>query len=166
MNDSGNNSERGAEVGGRPWEGLLFLTAGLTAIGLSFLIHRPGVSSGFDPGPRMLPVLLGSILVAGGGCLWVRRAWVAQPIRADAAMVDAPEAHWHRGALIGGLAVYAAALSWAGFSLASIGFVGVWLILRGVRWWKSILVAVLLVVAARLLFERLFKVPLPAGIWT
>jgi hypothetical protein len=130
----------------------LFVIAGVGALGFSLMIHRPGVASAFDPGPRALPVGLGILL--------------RQPVDNRSAPAEVLELNrWQPAAVMAALVGFAALLPWAGFAATTIGFVTGWLMVRKIRWWRALLTAVLLAAVALLLFGRLFKVQLPGGIW-
>ena len=49
--------------------GMVWLSIGLAAIVLSGAIKKPGFANNQDPGPQFFPILLGSLMVAGGVAL-------------------------------------------------------------------------------------------------
>lgn len=142
---------------GRRWSLSLFLTGiGAAAIILAFGIPETGFQNRFDPGPSAVPVLIGIFLLAGG---------IAEGIRAAREAPILPEIiPGDFGIFVGALILYALAMPYTGFGLATVILSSLMTWYLGSRWWVAIALAVSLVVVVHVLFVYLFRVPLPSGV--
>ena len=140
-------------------------------LGLFFLwfardIPQASFTSDGDPGPRAFPQWLGLALIVGGIWELIRQRLGHQ---ASAERTDDEDSHSLRplNALIVLVAVglYIPAVSWIGFSVATLILVTALLRFLGSRWWISATVAFSLVVLIQLLFGYGFNVPLPTNHW-
>jgi hypothetical protein len=135
--------------------------------GTFFLLFAPGRSaiplSPGDPGPGFVPITGGWILVAGG-VAELLRAWRRAPFRtppSGEAGVERAAANRRTIFLLAGIAAYLGGGYAAGFTPATLVFVTALLWSLGARWWVAAAIAVTEVVVVKLLFTRLFGVPLP-----
>jgi len=118
--------------------------------------RMPQGSAGL-PGPGVMPVALGVVLALCAVALMT--------ISARAGVAGEPVAIGHRRITWAVLALFAAGLLWerAGFLLTSTLFLFVMLwTLSTLGWWRSLAAAVLGAVAARLVFQNVLDVVLPA----
>ncbi len=145
------------------WLAGIFVVIGLIAMGLSFVDVGAGFATPHDPGPWLLPRILALALIAGGVTLVVldRRKSPAGESGGDAGFVAVRPIL----ELLGMTAVYIAALPWSGFLITTTLFVGLLLWRLKVAWWRAMVAALALTLAAHGLFAWLFKVPLPPGAW-
>ena len=140
-------------------------------LGLFFLwfardIPQASFTSAGDPGPRAFPQWLGLVLVIGGTWELLRqRAGQIHPV--GSALDKEESSRRPLNALIVLIAVglYIPAVSWIGFSVATLIVVTGLLRFLGSRWWLSATVAVSLLVLIQLLFGYGFNVPLPTNHW-
>ena len=140
-------------------------------LGLFFLwfardIPQASFTSEGDPGPRAFPQWLGLALVIGG--IWeLLRQRLGQEATAEGAADEAAHSLRPLNALIVLIAVglYIPAVSWIGFSVATLMLVTGLLRFLGSRWWLSAAVAVSLLGLIQLLFGYGFNVPLPTNHW-
>ncbi|TVS10325.1 MAG: tripartite tricarboxylate transporter TctB family protein, partial [Planctomycetaceae bacterium] len=126
---------------------------------------------GHDPGPRFFPRLLSWILLAFGIGYAVQAALVAflpglgsqgiQPVQQDGA--PSAQIGWRWLILLALLVLYVFAIGWVGFSVSTWLMATGMMIGLGNRWWVAAGVALVMVVAVRVLFVILFRVQLPAG---
>lgn len=158
-----------------PTENTAYSPIGNAAFGLFLLVISAGIlyfsgniralSLGqHDPGPRALPLATGWILLVGG-IIQLGQALRSPDLsnairkRVQASIQASPI---KRLALISGLlVVYAAALSWVGFTLStSLFLIGVLQVL-GSRLWPACLTTAVIVTFITVLFQQVFQVTLP-----
>lgn len=167
------------EVAERPKEessgggsfGPVLILLGLLAVIGSRSIPEGNLGHNEDPGPRAFPLWLGLCLVTGGVhelVSWFRRR---------RAVSEQPGPNWTSAwreglfaqrnrnpwILVGALCLYLPAISWLGFSLATVLFAFGVMKRLGAGWWQSGFVSAGLVVVIHLLFVTFFKVQLPMG---
>lgn len=144
---------------------LFLLALGAAALWLSRGIEPTGLGSNSDPGPRVFPAALALFLIGGAVFEWIQR-W-----RAGRREAPPPRGHWEWRALgrvlalPAGLAACILLIPLIGFlpALGLLAFVMIWLL--ATRWWKAALYALTMTAAVYFLFVRVFKVPLPGGVW-
>jgi putative tricarboxylic transport membrane protein len=148
--------------------GVALMLLAAVAFWFALDIGRTGTGGGHDPGPRFFPMLLSTLLFVSGAfqAVWAlfQRA-ESRPADAEAGLDKSlAKSRPHRWLiLLAGLIVYVVALTWVGFALSTVAMsagVMVWL---GNRWWVALTVAVVMVLAVRLLFVVMFRVQLPTG---
>jgi len=140
-------------------------------VGLFFLwcardIPQASFTSEGDPGPRAFPQWLGLALVLGG--IWeLIRQRLGQKAAADHPPAEIRHSLRPLNALVVLIAVglYIPAVSWIGFSVATLILVTGLLRFLGSRWWLAATVAVSLLILIQLLFGYCFNVPLPTNHW-
>ncbi|MCL4205054.1 MAG: tripartite tricarboxylate transporter TctB family protein [Pirellulaceae bacterium] len=148
--------------------GVALVVLAVVAFWFASDIGRTGTGGGHDPGPRFFPLLLSCLLFACGA---VQAAWgLFRPVIVPLADGEAEsgstlsESRPHRWfILLAVLTVYVVAIPWVGFSLSTLAMAAGIMVWLGNRWWVSVIVAVLMVIAVRLLFGILFRVQLPTG---
>lgn len=122
----------------------------------------------YDPGPYLLPIALGAVLVFGliAQVFWFSRT---RPAEVDPATTDpgeedsAPPQNGLALLIIAALAAYLLLMPWVGFSLATVLFAAglIWRFGSGLG--TAVFSAVLLTIVVKALFTIVFKVPLPEG---
>jgi putative tricarboxylic transport membrane protein len=131
-------------------------------------IGRTGTGGGHDPGPRFFPMLLSVLLLVSGT---VQAAWGlfqradSRPADAEAGLDESlTKSRPYRWLiLLAVLVVYVVAMAWVGFALSTVAMSAGMMVWLGNRWWVAVAVAVVMVVAVRLLFVVMFRVQLPTG---
>jgi len=147
--------------------GLVWLSVGLAAIVLSGAIKKPGFANNQDPGPQFFPILLGTLMVAGGVALCgsgIFAKWKSGTHPSDA--LNKSETTRTK-ALLGfllGFGAYIFLIPWLGFTLSSLGFGFALVWLQGSRWYVSASMILALMIGIKLLFGMLFHVQLPEGV--
>ena len=102
--------------------GLFFSFIG-TACLLAIKFHNsPSLTNPNDPGPWLMPTLLGSMLLIGGVAFIVVN--FVKPRTEPATHVDSDSTfNWQPWTMLGGIVLYVALLPWIGFLLATPVFV-------------------------------------------
>ena len=148
------------------------------AIGCFFLwfagnIPEADFTSAGDPGPRFFPQCLGALLLLGGLYSLLRPVFGLRP-GSDATTfpkTDETESPDRTRRPLNGLLVliaitlYIPAVSWLGFSLATLLLTTSLLLFLGSRWSVSLGVTCALITLVQLLFGYAFNVPLPTNHW-
>jgi len=118
-----------------------------------------------DPGPWLMPTLLGSLLLIGGIAFMVSR--IARPrIHSGTDASSGDPINWLPWLLLGGVVLYVLVLPWIGFLLATPAFVFIMLWRMKIVWWKALIAALVLTGVGQLLFVWGFRTPLPTASWT
>ena len=117
-----------------------------------------------DPGPWLMPTLLGSLLLVGGLAFIISNvihsgAPSASEIHSENRFNFQP---WF---LLAGVILYVLLLPWIGFLIATPVFVFAMLRWLKIVWWKAIIAAILLTLTGQLVFVWGFMTPLPTGFW-
>lgn len=152
---------------GLPWGFCLLFLGTFLLVCLATGDFRALATSPHDLGPRALPGFLGAILLLGGvveliarrracQCVFQRAANFARGLRSDPGLADAL-------GLLGSLIAFLVAWPWLGFSVCSLLLTTITMRRLGQRWITAVSVAVVLVAVTKLLFGRVFAVPLPEG---
>ena len=161
------NSSQPQRMNASPWLGGFFLVVGLLALGLLELHSRRGMIATGDPGPWLLPRLLGGVLIAGGLYLLVARFLASRRGLSEVGDDESVEHRpmWQPLALIAGIVLYLLVLPWAGFAVSTPVFVFLVLMGNKLPWWRAVLVGVLVMAVVVGLFQWVLKVPLPVWYW-
>lgn len=139
------------------------LAALLVAAAVLIAIEAPGyrTTSGGEPGPAMMPLLVAGLSLVAAIALVVQTLRGAHEVEDDGAGRVLP---------VRVLVSFAALIAGA-FLFRELGFFVVFTVLMFVmgwlagsrRWWANLLVAVITTWLVMIVFGRLFSVPLPAG---
>ena len=139
------------------------MVVGGLAIGLGTRIEVLGLGQNADPGPRMMPLVLGGILTLGGLYELARGLIGRRSTGKD-------ESSLPKGAiqrmlvLFLGLVAYVALVGYLGFALSTLVFATLMMWWLGVKWPVALSTTLGLLVVIHLLFVQVFKVQLPAGV--
>ncbi len=136
---------------------LFFVIAGGLAVLFAVQIPETGFQNEYDPGPRVVPLLMGAVLILGGLAEGVRSSRREEDVSPDAGL----GAFW---VLLAALTLYALVMPYSGFALATVILTVFVASSMGVRWWVAGMLALGLVAVVYLLFVYLFRVPLPQGV--
>ena len=145
------------------WLGVGLVVVGGLAIGLGTRIEVLGLGQNADPGPRMMPLVLGGILTLGGLYELARGLIGRRSTGKD-------ESSLPKGAiqrmlvLFLGLVAYVALVGYLGFALSTLVFATLMMWWLGVKWPVALSTTLGLLVVIHLLFVQVFKVQLPAGV--
>jgi len=132
------------------------------ALSVLYLVHAARIPLGSveQPGPGLVPVLVGAFLLAG--CL----AFLLQCLRWDSGVVTFPSSDARRrvSGVGASLVAFCLLLPWLGYSVTALGLLLLLLRLFGLaRWTVTGAVALVATVASYYLFAVVLGVPLPAG---
>jgi hypothetical protein len=124
-------------------------------IGAESISAATGAAVSYDPGPWAMPIAVSGFIAIGLGYQFLRRKPAIKPSSgASARLISA----------VGAMTIYLLAMPLIGFfatsSVLTIGTIR-WM---GRRWSAAIISTMVLMVVIYLLFVRLFRVPLPAGV--
>lgn len=147
-------------------------------------IPRTGLAGNTDPGPRALPLVMATV-VAAGGMIEVLRGAIrrkqsesaefepaepepagpARAMQATASEASEPTSNsfTNFGVLTAAMLAYLLSLAWLGFQVSTAVFASAVLMWLGARWWSAILSSLVIVMIVRVLFVGLFHVQLPEG---
>ena len=144
--------------------GLFFAVIGAAClVAIKFHSSR-SLTNPNDPGPWLMPTLLGSLLLVGGVALILGRVFD----RHDRGTTDPTSVtgmNWQPWLLLGGIVLYVVLLPWIGFLLATPAFLFVMLWRMKIVWGKAAMAALILTAVGHLVFVWGFKTPLPAAYW-
>jgi hypothetical protein len=134
--------------------------AGLFFLVCAFQTQRIGANLRGDPGPEFLPAAMGLLLMLGGLAV----AWSQFRDSHVIASGQSSSNDLVMWSLVGGMLIYLPALSWIGFSVASILGCTALLYMLKTRFLIALAFSVGLVVFAKMVFTRIFEVQLPEGL--
>ncbi len=117
-----------------------------------------------DPGPWLLPILLGAVLLLGGVAFIVVNI---TKLRTETVTHIDPgdKFNWQPWTLLGGIVLYVALLPWLGFLLTTPVFVSLMLWRMKIIWWKALIAGVVLTATGQFVFVQGLMTPLPTGFW-
>ena len=153
------------------WLGVGLMVVGGLAIGLGTRIEVLGLGQNADPGPRMMPLVLGGILALGGlyelarGLIGRRSTGKAEESEGEAQTSLPKGAIQRMLVLFVGLVAYVALVGYLGFALSTLVFATLMMWWLGVKWPVALSTTLGLLVVIHLLFVQVFKVQLPAGVF-
>ncbi|MBT5706655.1 tripartite tricarboxylate transporter TctB family protein [bacterium] len=145
---------------------------GALAIGLALQIEVLGLGQNQDPGPRAFPMVLGVVLLIGGLFEVATSVVRIDSSKSNGDQGDEGVKANHSVSINGpmnmilifvGLCLYVGLIGVLGFVLSTFLFAVSMMIRLGVRLRISLLSSLGLLLGIHLLFVRLFKVQLPAG---
>jgi len=144
--------------------GLFFASVGATClVAIKFHSSR-SLTNPNDPGPWLMPTLLGSLLLIGGIAFVIVN--LAKPRPAPATGIGTETTfNWKPWAMLGGIILYVGLLPWLGFLVATPVFVFLMLWRMNIVWWKAIIAACVLTAVGQLVFVWGFRTPLPTAFW-
>lgn len=151
-------------LAGRSALGLFFALTGTSCLVAIRFHSSRSLANSNDPGPWLMPKLLGSLLLIGG-ILFILRNTIREPGSTDSATTTPDHGSRQSWILLAGVVTYVVGLPWAGFLIATPVFVFTMLSWLKIKWWKALVAAVLLTGTGQLVFVRIFMTPLPTGFW-
>jgi putative tricarboxylic transport membrane protein len=113
------------------------------------------------PGPSLFPQILGVMLAITGAIIVVQSV---RPHR-DEGQSYTRDALLKAGLVLVVIAVYVAVVQRVGFLITALLVTGSLMFVLGVRWRILLPTTIALVIASRILFQEVLRVPLPVGIW-
>lgn len=159
-------------MSGERFLGVGLALLGAAAIGFALQIEVLGLGQNEDPGPRAFPIVLGGILLIGGLFEIATSFARVDPSKSNGEQREADIKTEGASAINGpknmilifvGLCLYVGLIGVLGFVLSTFLFAVLMMIRLGVRLRISLLSSIGLLLGIHLLFVRLFKVQLPAG---
>lgn len=142
-----------------------------TAIGATFLLRSVkaiGLGDNFDPGPKVFPLGLCSILAFGG----IIEIWQGLRSFKIKTRIESTSLETNRNPrsktvllLLTYFLIYVVLLPWLGFAVATLIMGTSMMSILGNSWKISVLVSAALIVLIYFLFVVFFKVPLPGGVF-
>lgn len=119
------------------------------------------------PGPKFFPYVLCSFLIIGGLyeiLIWFKARNVSREKKPFITILQ----DWGTQniiLLLLGILIYVPAIQWLGFAIGTILLATILLIRLKASWLKALTSSVILVVVIILIFEKLFRIQLPDGIF-
>lgn len=133
---------------------IFWIAAGLYFLLFSFQVKVPLTAEKFDPGPRLLPRILGGLLILGGLYLGYTQSRAGGEKSTNARTFDI-------SILAVVVVAYILALPYFGFHLSTTVFCLVSMVLMKVKPVAAISSAAVIVVVVHLVFIKLFTIQLP-----
>lgn len=145
--------------------GVFFTLVGAVSLIAIKFHHTRSLTNPNDPGPWLMPTLLGSLLLIGGIAFIVSHVARSRTLSRAEEPSSAAPINWQPWYLLGGVILYVLLLPAIGFLLATPAFVFVMLWRMGIVWWKALIAALVLTAVGQLVFVWGFRTPLPTASW-
>lgn len=144
--------------------GIFFAIIGATCLVAIKFHHTRSLTNPNDPGPWLMPTLLGSLLLVGGLAFVISNVRFCRTGSSKETHPD-DRFNFQPWTLLAGVVAYVLLLPWIGFLIATPMFVFTMLWWLKIVWWKAIIAAILLTLTGQLVFVWGFMTPLPTGFW-